>query len=382
MNQPSLLVIDDEPDNFDVIEACLAQCGYDLHYSSSGQEALDSLSIFQPDIILLDVMMPKLSGIEVCQQLKNSPDWQAIPIIMVTALSTKEDLARCLEAGADDFISKPFNSIELRARVQSLVRIKRQYDHLKNLAQLQINTIDLLQNNLRELRSNLFATLPHELNTPLNGIAGVITLMIDRYDTLNAEEMRLLLLLAQSSAQRLETLTQKFLTYAELELITPTDELSTLPRAPAEPILVFPLMQAIASQKAEKMNRKTDLWLDLNYPKDLKIAMIPNDLDCLLEELLDNAFKFSQPGTLVTLTAESDSSGLHFRICDRGRGMTQEQITQIGAFQQFERQTYAQQGLGLGLKIVKKIIELYGGELNISSVYQQATQIDITLPLG
>lgn len=110
--------------------------------------------------------------------------------------------------------------------------------------------------------------------------------------------------------------------------------------------------------------------------------MIPNDLDCLLEELLDNAFKFSQPGTMVTLTAESDPSGLHFRICDRGRGMTQEQIAQIGAFQQFERQTYAQQGLGLGLKIVQKIIELYGGELNISSVYQQSTQIDITLPLG
>lgn len=177
MNQPSLFVIDDEPDNFDVIEACLAQCGDDLHYSSSGQEALNSLSIFQPDIILLDVMMPRLNGIEVCQQLKNSPDWQAIPIIMVTALSTKEDLARCLGAGTDDFISKPFNGIELRARIQSLVRIKRQYDHLKTLAQLEINTIDLLHNNLRELRSSLFSTLPHELNTPLNGISGVITLM-------------------------------------------------------------------------------------------------------------------------------------------------------------------------------------------------------------
>lgn len=128
---PSILIIDDEPDNFDVIETLLSHRDYILHYASSGQEALGSLDAFQPALILLDVMMPELDGIEVCRRIKAMPNWQAVPIIMVTALTTKADLANCLEAGADDFISKPVNATELRARVHSMLRIKRQYDDLQ-----------------------------------------------------------------------------------------------------------------------------------------------------------------------------------------------------------------------------------------------------------
>lgn len=112
----SILVIDDEPDNFDVIEAFLSQQDYILHYAPSGQEAIASLNLFQPDLILLDVMMPGTDGITVCKQIKAMPQWQPVPIIMVTALTGKEDLARCLQAGAEDFISKPVNAVELRAR--------------------------------------------------------------------------------------------------------------------------------------------------------------------------------------------------------------------------------------------------------------------------
>jgi len=113
MNLPSILVIDDLPDNFDVIETLLSEQDYTLHYVASGQEAIASLNLFQPDLILLDVMMPGMDGIEVCQRIKAMPQWQPVPIIMVTALTAKEDLARCLQSGADDFISKPINALEL-----------------------------------------------------------------------------------------------------------------------------------------------------------------------------------------------------------------------------------------------------------------------------
>lgn len=131
MNEPSILVVDDEPDNFDVIEALLSSQDYQLHYATNGQEAIASLELFQPDVILLDVMMPGMDGIEVCQRIKSMPQWESVPIIMVTALTSKEDLAKCLEAGADDFISKPLNSLEFRARVKSMLRIKKQYDRLE-----------------------------------------------------------------------------------------------------------------------------------------------------------------------------------------------------------------------------------------------------------
>ena len=131
MNLASVLIIDDEADNFDVIETILGDRDYQLHYAASGQDAIAYLDTFQPDLILLDVMMPVMDGIEVCERIKALPEWQAVPIIMVTALNSKEDLARCMNAGADDFISKPLNSLEFRARVSSMLRIKEQHDRLE-----------------------------------------------------------------------------------------------------------------------------------------------------------------------------------------------------------------------------------------------------------
>ncbi|MDY6902177.1 MAG: response regulator, partial [Cyanobacteriota bacterium] len=138
MKKASILVIDDEPDNFDVIETLLSlnlnkassreNYDYQLYYVANGEEAILSLDTFEPDIILLDVMMPGIDGIEVCGRIKAMSKWQSVPIIMVTALNSKEDLANCLKVGADDFISKPVNGVELRARVNSMLRIKHQYD--------------------------------------------------------------------------------------------------------------------------------------------------------------------------------------------------------------------------------------------------------------
>jgi CheY-like chemotaxis protein len=109
MKKQSVLIIDDEPDNFDVIETFLSVGStpgeenqtYELHYAASGKEALNSLDVYNPDLILLDVMMPDIDGIEVCRQIKAMSKWKAVPIIMVTALNSKSDLAYCLSAGAD-----------------------------------------------------------------------------------------------------------------------------------------------------------------------------------------------------------------------------------------------------------------------------------------
>lgn len=157
MNQPSILVVDDDLKNFDIMGTLLPDeqskpfppQGYALHYAVSGQDAIDSLSALQPDLILLDVRMPGIDGLEVCRRIKSMPQWQAVPIIMVTVLTAKEDLARCLEAGADDFISKPVNGIELRSRIHSMLRIKRQHDELQTLLEqqtiLEAEKIELLE---------------------------------------------------------------------------------------------------------------------------------------------------------------------------------------------------------------------------------------------
>ncbi len=153
MTIPSILIVDDEPDNFDVIEALLSEQDYTLHYAPSGAHAIAALETIQPDLILMDVMMPGADGMQVCRQIKTLPEWKAIPIVMVTALSTKEDLAKCLAAGADDFISKPVNGLELRARVRSMLRIRQQH---QELAHFNANLEATVQQRTAELHQLIF----------------------------------------------------------------------------------------------------------------------------------------------------------------------------------------------------------------------------------
>jgi two-component system, sensor histidine kinase and response regulator len=379
MKMPSILIVDDELDNFDVIETFLSEQGYNLHYAADGQKAIDFMHILQPDVILLDVMMPGMDGIEVCQQIKSMPQCRSVPIIMITALTAKEDLARCLEAGADDFMSKPINSLELCARVKSMLRIKQQYEQIKLLSQMQESTIDVLQNNLNELRGNLSASLPHEFNTPLNGIVGIIDILLQEYDSLSNEEMQDFLALAQQSAQRLENLTQKFLTYT-FEVVNSEINSSDSNRVSHQLFSNQNVIINYAQQQAAKFNRTHDLILNLS---DVNVAINPRHLQCIIKELLENAFQFSPPGTLVKISGESIKNMCHLSISDQGRGMTKEQIANVGAFMQFERKLYQQQGgVGLGLKIAQKIIENYGGMLSISSVYHQETTVHLILPLA
>ncbi|MEI6332016.1 MAG: EAL domain-containing protein [Pseudanabaena sp. ELA645] len=161
MHKQSILIVDDEPRNFDVIEAFLNEYDYALNYASSGQEALESLEILEIDLILLDVMMPDMDGIEVCEHIKAIPKYRPIPIIMVTALTAKEDLAQCLNAGANDFISKPLNALEMRARVQSMLRMKEQYDALQisldRQSVLEAEKRELLENRNVELEKQVYA---------------------------------------------------------------------------------------------------------------------------------------------------------------------------------------------------------------------------------
>jgi two-component system, sensor histidine kinase and response regulator len=377
MKLSSILVVDDEPDNFDVIETLLSEHDYELHYAANGPEAIASLDIYQPDLILLDVMMPGVDGITICQQIKAISKWQAVPIIMVTALSTKEDLARCLQAGADDFISKPINSLELRARVHSMLRIKQQHDRIQAFSKVQRNTINLLSNNLQMLRGNLIASLPHELKTPINGILGSITLLMEGVDEMDSESIHELLDISYRSTCRLERLTQRFLNYIDLELaeIALRDATGTTSNdASISSALIGHLAQTIAVQA----DRAEDLVCQVEA---IEMAVSIEHLHWIVSELMDNAFKFSHPQTAVTVRGECRDKMFHLSVGNQGRGMTQEQIASIGAFMQFERPTYEQQGAGLGLKIVQKAVDLYNGRFLITSLYEQGMTVNLTLPL-
>ena len=123
-----VLIADDNQQNCELLDAYLADEDYEISMAFDGQQTLDAVAESQPDLILLDIMMPRLSGYEVCQQLKQDKRTKDIPILMVTALAEKADIEKAVEAGCDDFLSKPVNSLELKTRVRSLLRVR----HLTN----------------------------------------------------------------------------------------------------------------------------------------------------------------------------------------------------------------------------------------------------------
>jgi adenylate cyclase len=123
-----ILVVDDHPQNVKLLADLLSVKGYDVITAASGGEALDKVTNAQPDLVLLDVMMPELNGYEVCQRIRANPETAVLPVVMVTALDPREERVKGLEAGADDFLTKPINQPELLARVRSLLRIKWLYD--------------------------------------------------------------------------------------------------------------------------------------------------------------------------------------------------------------------------------------------------------------
>jgi putative two-component system response regulator len=127
-----ILVVDDEERNLRLMEALLTPLGHEVILALNGEEALEKVREIPPDLILLDVMMPKMDGFELSRRLKGDEETAIIPIIMVTALEEVEDRIEALEAGADDFLSKPVDKTELKARVQSLLKVKAYNDHIRN----------------------------------------------------------------------------------------------------------------------------------------------------------------------------------------------------------------------------------------------------------
>jgi diguanylate cyclase (GGDEF)-like protein len=147
LRKNKILVVDDVAVNVQLLTTYLTSVGYDVLTARDGEEALERVAATQPDLILLDVMMPKLNGFQVCERLKSDPATKVIPVIMVTALNEIEDKIKATESGADDFVSKPFNKLELLTRVKSLLRIKQLHDDLR----AKVRELEQARERLRQL---------------------------------------------------------------------------------------------------------------------------------------------------------------------------------------------------------------------------------------
>lgn len=222
MKQTSVLVVDSDPRKFDLFEILLAKEGCQLHYASSSRIAVSSLDLFNPNVILLDMLLPTLDRATVCAQIKSMPKWSAVPLIILTNVTSKAELARCLQAGADDFISKPANPIEIRARIELMLQMKRQYDDLRSDVAAQQTAIKTMTEHLQKLRSHQVYTLSQELSTPVSTVLATLNGLIMGFESLSSKEIWTGLNESRQSAGRLQELTDHLVRHYVMQTSKPT----------------------------------------------------------------------------------------------------------------------------------------------------------------
>jgi signal transduction histidine kinase len=358
-----ILVIEDDANLRQEIIDALNFEGYNATGAADGQEGIEMAKQISPDLIICDIMMPKVDGYSVLLLLRDDPTTTNIPFIFLTAKASRHDWRKGMDTGADDYLTKPFELEELLAAVQS--RITK-----------HTSLVQTYEEQLQQMRGAIVSTLPHELRTPLTGILGFTEILLDEVGTIDVESTRDILQNIWIAGRRLYRLIENYLLYAQIEIagLDPARQEAIQTFRMIKPASPKAQISTIAAEKAAEYARTDDLTLDL---ADAAIQISADDLGRIVEELIDNAFKFSTPGAPVAIKGEQFSNLYCLYITDAGRGMSDEQIKSFGAFTQFERRIYEQQGSGLGLTIAKRLAELHEGKLTLVSEPGKGTTVSV-----
>ncbi len=229
-----------------------------------------------------------------------------------------------------------------------------------------------------QLRNQITLMMPHEMRTPLNGIVSNAELLAVSADTLSPAEIAEMGREMSQSGRRLERLIENFLIYAQLEIVA-NDAQSIASLREAITLKPGELARSTAIGDADNGGRLPDLVVEAI---DAPAAIAEEYFKKIVGELVQNAFRFSEPHTPVRVRVASTADSIEFSVMDQGRGFSPEHIRRIDAYMQFERKMQDQEGLGLGLSIAKKLVELHGGTLLIESALGIGSTVTVRLPLA
>lgn len=359
-----ILIIEDESEiRRDLIKAlCLSN--YETISASDGLDGLKMAFKHKPDLIISDIMMPKLDGFSLLKELQKNPETASIPFLFLSAKSDRNDIRDGMKLGADDFITKPYDLDDLLQAIQ--IRLKK-FD----------NNESLHNKKFQHLTTSIQKAIPHEVRTPLSIILGYSDYILKKFETISPKDTLEMVENIYNAAQRLNSLFEKYLTYSKLEhLSINKKELEKLKSK--KTLITEIIIQDTAISLAQTYQREKDLDLKIS---NSAINLPEEYFTIIISELIDNAFKFSSKGSPVEIKSDKDTESYHLLIVDYGRGMSEEQIRELDAFIQFERKIYEQQGSGLGIAIVKKILNLFDCEMKINSFPHKYTKIYLRFPL-
>lgn len=371
-----ILVVDDVPDNVKLLAYDLEDEGYDVITAYNGYQALTSIEKHKPDLILLDIMMPDLDGLEVCRRLKKNPEHRNIPIILISAKGSDEDVIAGLDQGAMDYIVKPFHYPVVSARVRSAARIKRYQDMIHEM-NASLDEARSIAESLATAKSDFLAKMSHEIRTPMNGILGSAALLDSEDLTV---EQRELLTVIQSSGTALLDLINDILDYSKgeagkLELDMKDFNLAQLIEETLN----------LVSEKAHA--KKLQINCELSESVSPFLIGDPARLRQILLNFLSNAIKFTEKGEVTLRVTGSNSKSpneidIAFAVEDTGLGMTEEEVEHLFVeyYQAQHSNENPQEGTGLGLCITQQLCHLMRGRIEVQSAPGEGSIFTATIP--
>jgi two-component system sensor histidine kinase/response regulator len=355
-----ILVVDDEPKNIQVVGPLLLKQGHEVIAAGSGEEALAKMRTAKPDLLLLDVMMPGMTGFDLCRRLLSQPEWHALPVIFLSAVTDKGFVTEALAAGAVDYVTKPFHGPELLSRVQL---------HL-NLRQMRLRLSAAV-----EERNHLLEIVAHDLKNPLGGVQFAAAMLAEETASLSPRQAQLVESIAHSADRALE-ITTSLLQTRRLEEAKAHLELMPL-------CLRDHTEQAVRVFAHHAGDKGTTIWVEC-AAETVQVRADRRSLLCVLENLVSNAIKFSPPGSRVCIRLSSEGSNGIFRIEDQGPGVREDERSKL--FRKFTRLSARPTGnelsTGLGLHIAHELVKAMGGTVRYEDGPGGGGCFIVSLPLA
>ncbi len=352
-----LLVVDDQESNIQVLGTMLGKLGFEILPATDGAQALRRLAVRRPDLILLDVILPGMDGFEICRRIQENPDWRDIPIIFLSAADDKNLIVRALESGGVDYITKPFNRLELISRVRTHLMLKTTRDHLKRLAQD---------------KEELLAMISHHLQNHLASMQMSSQLLLDRVHADGDGKLRLMAGNIHDASNKMRAFVRSFLANAAADhRLTVT--LRTINLADA--------VTRVVGQYGEAARAK-EIMLRTNLPAEGALVLADGAaLDQVLDNLISNAIKFSPSGREVLISIQPGPERVECHVQDQGAGLTDEDKRKL--FRRYARlstqPTGGEPSTGLGLSIAKKLALAMKGDLTCASTPGQGATFILRL---
>ncbi|MEN8119644.1 MAG: hybrid sensor histidine kinase/response regulator [Bacteroidota bacterium] len=364
-NNPKILIIDDIAENIKVVANVLKKHNYNISYAQSGKDGIERAKKVYFDIILLDIMMPEMDGFEVCRLLKTNIITKDIPIIFLTAKTDEDSIKKGFEAGGVDFITKPFKTNELLARVKTHIQLK--------LVQEQLSETNEKIQLANENKDKLLSIIAHDLRNPFSVLITFSKLIMDSFDEFSKDDILTYMKSFYETSKQGYNLLDNLLKWSKSQ----TGKMEIIPEKIDLNDLVEETVTLLNSQALNK-----HIKLENKVPQNIWAFADINMILTVLRNLISNAIKFTNSDGTVSITGEQNENHIKISIIDNGMGIEASDIDKIFRIdiKHSTSGTEGETGTGLGIILCKEFIEKNNGELKVESKPGMGSKFSFTLP--